>query len=187
MYWKHGIAKESWPTDSVISDLVQKCGGIFLYASTVLKYVGDGVLHPIQRLKEIMESTDTFPSLALDYLYRQILDNPGTTVLTLHVLKIILLCCQDPHILGTPRIVVLDDIEKLLQVEKGAVRSALRHMHSILDTKNMTFYHPSFLDFIFDAERAGPYFIDVERDHAFIARILLKYISSYVWSPYFGY
>ncbi|TFK31663.1 hypothetical protein BDQ12DRAFT_639770, partial [Crucibulum laeve] len=45
-----------WPSASCMDKLVQKSFGQFLYASTVLKYVGDPDCHPVDQLTNIMEA-----------------------------------------------------------------------------------------------------------------------------------
>lgn len=169
------------PTDDTISALVQKSGGIFIYASTVLKWVGDGP--PMEKLNDILRgSPGSMPFSELDDLYRRILGprkGEGQERL-FRVLTIILLRCQDTPNLGAPRIVSPHDIEEVLHLLEGTVMISLQHMHSIFNIYNMSFYHPTFTDFIINQERARECFIDIKQGHAFIARMLLQYISSYV-------
>ncbi|KAF5339911.1 hypothetical protein D9758_015019 [Tetrapyrgos nigripes] len=64
-----------WPPIGVIHELVQRASGQFIYASTVLKYVGEEYSLPVERLELVLGlplgDPDAFSEL--DVLYRQIL------------------------------------------------------------------------------------------------------------------
>ncbi|KAJ7618019.1 hypothetical protein FB45DRAFT_705394, partial [Roridomyces roridus] len=66
-----------WPSDDVLSQLVNKSSGYFIYAATVIKFVDDKYFRPTEQLKIIMNtnshSSDVSPFGSLDQLYRQIL------------------------------------------------------------------------------------------------------------------
>lgn len=65
---------QPWPSDDVINTLVMKAGGMFIYVSTVLKYIGDhDALLRIQLEHVLYLSPGTTPFAELDQLYQQIL------------------------------------------------------------------------------------------------------------------
>ncbi|KAE9405870.1 hypothetical protein BT96DRAFT_307148 [Gymnopus androsaceus JB14] len=70
---------EDWPGTSIIQQLVEKACGQFIYAATVIKYVGDYDGFPVERLEIIQKITvpDDFnsPYPDLDLLYMQILSH----------------------------------------------------------------------------------------------------------------
>lgn len=172
IYYSHKLNEaEFWPHHSHIRLLVQNSGGMFIYASTVIRYVDDYDFHPVDRLNEIINnSTGSTPYLELDDLYRRILGAHKDTDLLLRVLNMI--CCNsDWALIGS------EDIEELLQLREGTVKNVLRRTSSILDINTLSFYHKSFKDFIHDKERSQEFFIDIKKGHASMAQLLLRYIS----------
>ncbi|KAF9459845.1 hypothetical protein BDZ94DRAFT_1324465 [Collybia nuda] len=173
IYQRHYLGiEEYWPPDNVISKLVQKSGGMFIYASTVIKYVGDPDFHPVERLGEILNnSPGSTPFEELDHLYRCVLGVIKNPKPLLHVLTI-MCCCSETHLMWLG----VTGCEKLLQFRKGVFMITIRRMRSILDIDNMSFYHKSFTDFLHTQSRAKQYFIDLEPGYAFVAQQLLRSI-----------
>lgn len=172
IYKSHKLNKELfWPRDDDIRTLVKNAEGMFVYASTIIKYVDDYDFHPVDRLQEIINnSKGSTPFAELDHLYRRILGEHKNTDLLLSVLNVI--CCNSGWTL-----IRSDEIEALLQLRKGSLAIVLRRVYSILDINTLSFYHKSFKDFICDQERAQKFFIDIKKGHAFMAQNLLRYIS----------
>ncbi|KAJ7434157.1 hypothetical protein FB451DRAFT_1095381, partial [Mycena latifolia] len=68
-----------WPTRRILKDLVAKSSGYFVYAATVIKFIGDKDFRPTQRLAVVtnLPTECGTPFHALDELYSQILqDSP---------------------------------------------------------------------------------------------------------------
>ncbi|THU90297.1 hypothetical protein K435DRAFT_760444 [Dendrothele bispora CBS 962.96] len=152
-----------WPPEHIIQELVHRASGQFIYASTVLKYVGNDHhenLFPPKRLEAVLAlplgdiDKDAFADL--DILYHQILDESPTN-LVVTVLAFVLLThghrLSDMHIL-----------EQIFLLPTGAVSTTLRRLHSVLsisledDTVNV--HHKSFEDFLGDEIRSKQYYID---------------------------
>jgi len=88
-----GDVKLPWPTASDLEQLVNQSEGLFIYASTLLKFVGDmndGRL-PDEKLQEAMKGHN-----GLDYLYKQVLkDAPQhSTDLFRRILGALLVPCD---------------------------------------------------------------------------------------------
>jgi len=77
-----------WPSDEIVQCLADRSDGYFIYASTVLKYVGGEYSSCIDRLREILELSKPGSSAfaELDKLYMQILSIYPDTNLLLGVL-----------------------------------------------------------------------------------------------------
>ncbi|KAF9459850.1 hypothetical protein BDZ94DRAFT_984887 [Collybia nuda] len=119
-----------WPSDEIIETLVQKAGGIFIYASTVVKYVDDQDSLPTIQLEHVLKlSPGTTPFAELDMLYQQILTAcPSRHLSTLlHIFGFIFL--RNP---GLEEFYDVSLIEALLDLSPGEVAVVLRRMHSIL-------------------------------------------------------
>ncbi|KAF5356421.1 hypothetical protein D9758_009462 [Tetrapyrgos nigripes] len=160
-----------WPPDGVIDDLVQRASGQFIYASTVLKYIGDEYSHPVERLELVLGlpvgDPDAFSDI--DILYRQILSSNRNKDRLMRVLGAFLVL-QNPLISTT---------ERLYRLPFGSISITLRGLHSVLriGTDTVEFYHQSFQDFLQDLRRSGEYFIDTSLCHEHIAQCYIKLIN----------
>lgn len=141
--------EKPWPSSSDIDSIVNKSQGLFIYASTLLNFVGDmdqGEL-PVQRLRHAMLQDD-----GLDALYRQVLqDAPGFNNPDFKRILGALCFLHDPLSLGS--------LVVLLRLGSATdARRILRGCKSILhipptDHENITFLHMSFHDFLTDRNR----------------------------------
>ncbi|KAJ3986252.1 hypothetical protein F5890DRAFT_1641052 [Lentinula detonsa] len=174
-----------WPGDGIIQQLVQRACGQFIYAATVLKYIGDYHGLPTQRLEIILNITvpDGFasPYPDLDLLYMQILsavqdeDKDIFLDIMAHLLK--------PGALYDIFYNKKDafSIEGLFFLPKGKVQVLFFALHSVLvipknDRENITIPHASFVEFLTDKKRSGKYYVDIgpEAQHERIALYLIK-------------
>jgi len=175
-----------WPSDEVVELLADRSGGYFIYASTVLKYVGEEYSSCIDRLREILEVSKPGSSAfaELDKLYMQILSVYPDTDLLLRVLGGLLL----PHPIFTignyPH--REESIPAILGLNPGQVEHILRGLHSVLDIRVYTNYiervepfHASFPQFLFDKARAGRYYINEENVNADIVRGMADLMRDY--------
>jgi hypothetical protein len=164
--------EDTWPTSPDIKSLARLSEGLFIYAATAVKFIGDPAHdHPKQQLDRLLHNQDGgIGSLthSLDELYMQILRV---------ALRDISAELQDMVKLVLGSIVQLRDplsalnIEHLLNLEPGSVKRALRRLHSALDIPEgdhrvIRLIHPSFYDFIIDASRCIiPGFLLIPADH----------------------
>jgi len=146
---------EPWPLPGVIDELVQRASGQFIYAATVLKYVGDEGSFPPKQLEVVLglPLCDSKAFADLDVLYHQILiDNAiKQKDRVVQVLKIILLTQNMPNIKRLAQIFSLPE-EDL---------STLRGLHSVLGISSdfVKIYHKSFADFLQNEERSQDYYV----------------------------
>ncbi|KAF8816521.1 hypothetical protein BYT27DRAFT_7182095 [Phlegmacium glaucopus] len=164
--------KQPWPTKGVIDLLVQRSSGQFIYAATVLKFVGADFCNPMRQLELVLMPDPTAFS-DLDQLYTQILSVYPSTATIVQVLGIIL--AFDAGTL-TPKV-----IEDILEMEEGEVKHVLRGLSSLIgfvgdkneeysterrysDVGSVYFIHASFRDFLVDPNRSGPFHIN-EQEH----------------------
>ncbi|KAG6918521.1 hypothetical protein DXG01_013611 [Tephrocybe rancida] len=73
--WMSQLGCTSWPTESEVACLVEKSGGYFIYAVTVVKFVDQEHTSPIKHLELILsnKSSQDHPFEELDKLYHHIL------------------------------------------------------------------------------------------------------------------
>ena len=160
--------EQSWPGQGIIDLLVQRSSGQFIYAATVLKFVGADFCSPKEQLALILKPDPTAFS-DLDQLYIQILSVYPKTVKIVQVLGIIVAFEAETL---TP-----DVIEDILEMEEGQVKLVLRGLSSLIafrgdengeyltgkavsNVGRPYFLHASFGDFLEDSSRSGPFHID---------------------------
>ncbi|KAF8150920.1 hypothetical protein B0H34DRAFT_156525 [Crassisporium funariophilum] len=169
----------TWPGEGVIDLLVQKSSGQFIYAATVLKFIGAEFFHPMKQLEIVLEPTPRRSTAFsdLDHLYTQILSVYPNPEAVIHVLGVLLVlhCPQRPAV-----------IEDILGMDEGEAKLVLRGLHSLLsfpddnddvkrtvdeaDVKGhgggIRLLHASFRDYLIDKGRSGPFFIDTSEADA---------------------
>ena len=157
--------EQPWPGKGIIDLLVQRSSGQFIYATTVLKFVGADFCSPTEQLALVLKSDSTAFS-DLDQLYTQILSVYPSTVNIVQILGFIIIIEQNTAEL----------IEDILEMEKGHLKQVLRGLSSLMkDEKNGNgeclnkgvisyvippFAHASFQDYLFDSSRSGPFHVN---------------------------
>ncbi|KAJ7799787.1 hypothetical protein B0H13DRAFT_1471315, partial [Mycena leptocephala] len=149
-----------WPSATHLDTLVERSSGDFIYAATVIKFIDDGDFRPTERLLTILQNVTTDssdpsnrPFEALDQLYLYILrSSPARS-------RFLPISCV---ILQVRLTLSLADIEQLVELNAGDVGLALRRLHSVLqvpsvDSRNISVYHASFLDFQGDPNRSDEF------------------------------
>ena len=150
--------KQPWPGEGVIDLLVQRSSGQFIYAATVLKFVGADFFSPTKQLALVMKPDPTAFS-DLDHLYTRILSIYPTAVNIVQVLGTIIVCEKN----NFPQV-----IEDILEMEEGELRLVLRGLSSLMDGDweflgigiIPPFAHASFLDYLFNSSRSGPFHVN---------------------------
>lgn len=206
----HGFAKictrielatgtELWPTPDVIDFLVTKSSGQFIYATTVLDFVGAEWHMPDQQLGIVLGSSPTDSNLFkdLDGLYTQVLERCPYQIDLVRTLSLMLClhCPQPPE--------VYDD---LLGFVRGHTARLLRGMHSLIKfpdavedvnerirlnqnqeydvTCGLRLHHTSFADFLVDQNRAKDFFVDVSSMHNELVKAGFQLMRECVAEPW---
>ena len=159
--------EKPWPGEGIIDLLVQRSSGQFIYAATVLKFVGADFFIPTKQLELVLKPDPTaFSDLDHWQLYTQILSVYPSNVNIVQVLGIITVCHGE---LSTASAKVNEDIFGL---EKGQLKQVLRGLLSLMKGKDdgddddeesdiiPHFAHASFSDFLFDSSRSGTFHVN---------------------------
>ena len=156
-----------WPSSQDVNSLNKKSEGLFIYAASLLEFVGDcnHVGDPQSRLRRALNQHD-----GLDFYFRQVLQNtPEFSTPDFHRLLGAVSFLHDGLSLGS--------LVVLLRLHSAAdARRLLRGCRSILqipqtDHENITFFHSSLRDFLTDRNRSQNYafdrnyWIDPKRQH----------------------
>ena len=154
---------EDWPSPSEIRVLCKKAAGLFIYASTVVKFIASEVYPPTESLSLITslpESTVEEGKSGVDQLYVQILQQafsgarPGNNQIYL----------QFKAVVGTVLLLFnplsIMDLSDLLECSTQYIQNITRSLHSLLRVPEsieepIQIFHKSFPDFLTDPDRCG--------------------------------
>lgn len=174
VYQEHSqvMSDGPWPPPEDLDRIVEKASGLFIFALTVVQFVGDRLHNPIQRLQAILEdkpSRDTAYS-DLDALY---LDAVSTfpDADTVRLILGIVYCLSVP--MSVPA------LHQLLDRPDVDARIVIPALGSVLlsseDGKQpIQFYHASFRDFLVSPQRSRKYTIDPVTYHRLMAQLCFK-------------
>jgi len=157
------VAEVEWYTNHDIELLVKLSGGLFIFASTVLKYVldpdDDEERHDRLRKATSAAATGTAATAAIDKVYELVLIESSRSDMVdvdeLERMKRILAC-----ILVARAPLSVEALASLIEIKPGRLRASLRRLHSLVhlpgdDTQpGLRVLHASFGDYL--NERASP-------------------------------
>ena len=183
---ERGIASHTWPPEGALDRLVQTSSGQFIYAATVVKFVGDRYAYPSSQLEIIFgirrRTNNSSPFADLDQLYLEILVRQPDQDFLKTLLNF--LCLSIDH-----RVDRVELIRILLDMKREEFLAKIRGLHSLLDISDVPSrnievhpYHASFLEFLRDTRRSCQYQSDgVLGSRKFIdlfLKALIKYAPS---------
>ena len=183
---KQQLDPSAWPGGRIIDDLVSKSSGQFVYASTIIKFVGDEYNSATSQLDIVMglkSSDGESPFAELDVLYMEILIRQHHQKFLKDILAVLV---------ARSAIVSDEDLGKddalLLDISKHELRRKLRGMHSVLKFEPyIDIHHLSFLDFLQGPSRSHQYHIGkqggAKRYLELITSALVRYASKLMKDP----
>ncbi|KAJ7452913.1 hypothetical protein FB451DRAFT_1145174 [Mycena latifolia] len=115
----------AWPSPEEVKCLVRKSSGIFIYATTVIRFIDDEYCHPDDRLASVL-SLDPRSTAPLDDLYTEILSVMPEESQQLRILHAIWQGTRNPNLARDP-----EEMDSLLVLRPGPSRLALRGLHSL--------------------------------------------------------
>ena len=148
-----------WPHDSEIEALTEKSSGLFIFASTMVRFIESGHHNPNQHLQHLLSeanSTMHEGSTGIDSLYSQILQyafsnvhEPGEFADIRHVLGAIVLAFNP---------LSQRELSIVLGTSMSLISTTLRHLHSVIlvpadESEKICIFHKSFPDFLQDDKR----------------------------------
>jgi len=179
-----------WPHDSEIEALTKKSSGLFIFASTMVRFIESGQHQPDQRLQLLSGENSTMHEgrAGIDSLYFQILQYAFSDI-------------RDPeefaeirHVLGA---IVLAfnplsrrELSTILGTSMSLISTTLRHLHSVIlvpgdESEKIRVFHKSFPDFLQDGERCTDtrLHINPETYHGDIALSCLELVKELKRNP----
>jgi len=161
-----------WPSQRDLEVVVNQSEGLFIYVSTLVKFVADRNGLPHHKLQVTMGA-----HTGVDPLYNQVLSEAQQFDHFERVVGAIMFLRPHP-------ILTVHALEQFLQLQSGGVRLALRGCQSILVIPNQDEdgtiqpYHASLRDFLTDHNRAGNHFLDAMKHHISILVDCLNCITA---------
>jgi hypothetical protein len=160
-----------WPNQDGLCALVTKSEGLFIYASTVVKYIGDhdGDEPPQGKLRKALER-----HAGVDPLYTQVITDARPS-------------SNFDKVMGSLMYLLfplpVDQLAVLLGLSTPQIRMALDRCRSILvipdmDTEPIQPYHASLRDFLIDHERARHLVYVPAHHHAILTVQCLKAVTN---------
>jgi WD40 repeat protein len=182
---------DPWPLDQDLAALTKKSSGLFIFASTLVRFVGSEHHEPGERLQLIVTPSDSTVHegrAGIDPLYAQVLmhafsDVEETTVFTnlRRVLGAVILAFNP---------LSRAQIAKILDINTPLITTTLRHLHSVLlvpneGSKEIRVFHKSFPDFLQDRGRCSnsSFFIDSSVHHGNMALGCLELLKRLKRNP----
>jgi hypothetical protein len=161
--------KREWPSELEFTKIATAAGGLFAYASTVIRHIDDPYYgDPASRLDDIVAAIDgdisdeasrnNNPLALLDALYARIISKiPDSSAVNAR--KILLLHSS----YGYGSEYNFRTQCNILGLTEDAAYGAIRHLHAVVkvplphqaDDEGLTFCHKSFEDFLFDPLRSN--------------------------------
>ncbi|KAJ7165104.1 hypothetical protein C8R46DRAFT_1098186 [Mycena filopes] len=165
-----------WFSPHVLDFLVDASAGSFLYASTLIKFLGDADFAIAKRLSAVQNFPLVHLNSSVDKLYVQILMT--VPMASRQSLLAIL------HVLTTEAFADLPlyHLEQLLRTKPGRLRRILRRLRAVLniptsDGGHITVLDSSFIDFLVDPVRSGPFCVVGIQHSVRLVRRMLKSLA----------
>jgi hypothetical protein len=178
-----------WPGEQIISILVQKASGLFIWAATACRFIRDGRRFAVQRLNMMLQGdmSTIAPEKHLNEIYITVLENSVYQDYTEQEKEDVNKTLRE--ILGS--IVLLssplsaDSLAKLLDKPTPDIDQTLEDLHAILDipenrARPLRLHHPSFRDFLLNKDRCGDshFWVDEKQTHRALADNCLRLMST---------
>lgn len=174
---------QPWPSEKVISFLVQKSSSQFIFAATVIRFVDEERKVPSAQLElilDICESLDasqhiTNPFVLIDQLYTHVLRS------TLEIKKVIsflgAIFCLQRNQAPTPAL-----LESLFGLKSEEMVTLFWDLHSLIylpacRTHSIHFYHASFRDYLVDRHRSEDLHTDEHAAHSLLLESCMRQLS----------
>ncbi|KAH0551496.1 hypothetical protein GP486_007289 [Trichoglossum hirsutum] len=196
IFFEHnlGIIKQKlalaadWPGKQTIKCLVRSANGLFIWAATACRFIGNGEQFAEKRLSLILKGGPTVkgPEGKLNEIYVAILTNSVSDEYDDKEKEELYKMLKEA--LGT--IVILFSslsaisLARLLHIPMGNLYRTLDDLHSVLevpkdDGQPVRLHHPSFRDFLLDKQRCHDerFWVDEKKAHEALAESCLRLMS----------
>jgi hypothetical protein len=182
---------DPWPHGNEIEALTKKSSGLFIFASTLVRFIGSEHHEPNKRLQLVLSAVDSTTHegrAGIDSLYSQVLLQAYLDVHESAVFD------NARSVLGA---IVLafnplsrKALSELLGLSTTLISTTLRHLHSVIlvptdEAKEIRIFHKSFPDFLQDYQRCVDrrFYINSETHHSDMALRCLELVGKLKRNP----
>lgn len=188
------MTNKDWPSNTDLDRVTELAGYFFVYAATVVRYISDDLFTPEEQLDDVLSiyvPTSTEPKRGLDQLdqlYSHVLEkttknNDGQleprSVERVRDLLAILISARTPSlsVQALAGFTNLDESQThpLCQRMSAFLRISESEDHQGL--RHISFFHPSFPDYLLDSTRCGTFSIDDTLAHQKLADKCLQIMN----------
>ncbi|KAJ3561563.1 hypothetical protein NP233_g10117 [Leucocoprinus birnbaumii] len=156
----HGLP-EAWPSEEVLALLVERGAGLWIYVSTIVRFVNDeNSLGPEDQLDIVLRFIGDVskkvgpnnPLAEMDFFYAMIMQRVPSDML--EILRRIVLICSMSKWVRIPG-AVLGLSERQLRRYCVFIQSVMELKGATMADLELNFYHTSFDDYLMDRKRSG--------------------------------
>ncbi|KAF9549595.1 hypothetical protein CPC08DRAFT_755249 [Agrocybe pediades] len=172
----------SWPQNKHLVTLLGKSSGQFIYAASVVKYVGSIRHRPDHRLEAALHlrpHNGDLPFAQLDSLYTMILQSALDVEKVCRVLSF--------RLIAKSLQIPCSTIERFLSYDEGEIDILFCDLQAVVEIRRsgvseqryLHVVHASFEDYLLDPERSKEFHVDIEQERNRHLVSILQYFSSY--------
>ncbi|KAF9552208.1 hypothetical protein CPC08DRAFT_647217, partial [Agrocybe pediades] len=174
----------SWPDDELLDALLDKSSGQFIYAASVVKYVGSIRHRPDHRLEAALHlrpHNGDLPFAQLDSLYTMILQSALDVEKVCRILSF--------RLITNFHRVPCSTMERILSYEDGEIDILFCDLPAVVEIRRFEFsemrlldvVHASFEDYLLDPERSKQFHVNIEQERPKHLVSIIHYLSSCKW------
>jgi hypothetical protein len=182
---------DPWPRDNEIDALTKKSSGLFIFASTLVRFIASEHHEPHERLRLVLSKTSGTThegQTGIDSLYSQVLSHAFSDICEEAVFD------NARRVLGAIVLAFIPlsrrELSKILLIPASTIRTTLRHLHSVIlvpddEAKEIRIFHKSFLDFLQNSQRCSNprFYVDSETHHGDTALKCLELVKKLKRNP----
>ena len=182
---------DPWPHDDEIKALTKKSSGLFIFASTLVRFVASEHHEPNERLQLVVSEVDNTVHegrTGVDSMYSQVLLHAFLDVHEEAVFD------NARRVLGAIVLALIPlsrrELSKILRIPASTIRTTLRHLHSVIlvpddKAKEIRVFHKSFPDFLQSSQRCTTprFYIDSETHHGNMTLRCLELVRKLKMNP----
>ena len=180
-----------WPGEQIIKRLVQNAGGLFIWATTVCRFIREGKKRQVikDRLSSVLQSNGsvTEPEKHLNEIYNTVLRYSIPMKFSEEEKEEFYSKLR--YMLGSIVVLLsplsLHSLSTLLYISEKDIDETLEDLHAILDiptdsTRPLYLHHPSFRDFLLSRDRCSDpkFWVDEKQAHRTLAESSIRLMST---------
>ncbi|KAF9524732.1 hypothetical protein CPB83DRAFT_860794 [Crepidotus variabilis] len=149
-----------WPSREQICELVKRACGQYVYAETVIRFVGDYRVNPVSQLDVVLcRQSDSSVFTDMDLLYRQVLHQcPAQYRHILTALTITMLYTKTFY--GSQYLITMASFSEIWRFPSSDVRLVVDSLAAVVKEDEghcLSFHHLSFTEFLQDENRSAEF------------------------------